>query len=410
MSGRPEDVGLSSERLARIDRHLQERYIEPGKIAGAVTMVARHGQVAHLSALGTRDRERKHAMTDDTIFRFYSMTKPITSVALMMLVEEARCALSDPVHRYIPSWEGLRVFRYGVWPNFVTDPVQRPMTVRDLLTHTSGLTYGFHLRDGVDAAYRDLGISAAAPGGPRPATLQEMVDKLARVPLVFSPGTRWNYSVATDICGYLVEKISGQPFDAFLRGRIFEPLGMRDTAFSVPEGAGERFAANYSRAADGTLALIDDPVTSPYRGPQTFLSGGGGLVSTAEDYRRFCQMLLNGGEYAGARLISRKTIELMTQNHLPNGSDLAPLATGTFSESTYDGVGFGLGFAVCLDAAKRGMQGSRGDYYWGGAASTAFWIDPAEDLLVVFLTQLMPSSTYDFRGQMRSLVYAAITD
>lgn len=410
MGGKPEAVGLSSERLARIDRHLLERYIEPGKIAGAVTLVARHGQVAHLSALGMRDRERKHPMTEDTIFRFYSMTKPLTSVALMMLVEEARCALSDPVHRYIPSWEQLRVFRHGAWPTFVTDPPQRPMTIRDLLTHTSGLTYGFMLRDAVDAAYRQLGISGAAPGDPKPATLQEMVDKLARVPLLFSPGTRWNYSVATDVVGHLVEVISGQRFDAFLRARILEPLGMRDTGFSVPAGAGERFAANYRRGADGTLALDDDPLTSPYGQAPTFLSGGGGLVSTAEDYRRFCQMLLDGGEYDGARLIGPKTIELMTENHLPGGSDLAPLATGSFSESTFDGVGFGLGFAVCVDPAKRGLHGSLGEYYWGGAASTAFWIDPVEDLLVIFLAQLMPSTTYDFRGQLRSLVYSAIVD
>jgi CubicO group peptidase (beta-lactamase class C family) len=410
MGGRAEDVGLSSERLARIDRHLLERYIEPGKIAGAVTLVARRGQVAHFSALGLRDRERKHPMTEDTVFRIYSMTKPLVSVAMMMLVEEGRCALSDPVHRYIPAWADLRVFRYGAWPTFVTDPTQRPMTIRDLLTHTSGLTYGFMLRDAVDAAYRQIGVSGAAPGDARPATLQEMVDKLARLPLIFSPGTRWNYSVATDIVGYLVEVISGQRLDAFLHARILEPLGMRDTGFQVAAAAGERFAANYRREADGTLTVADDPVTSEYRKAPTFLSGGGGLVSTAEDYRRFCQMMLNGGRYNGARLIGRKTIELMTQNHLPEGSDLAALATGTFSESTYDGVGFGLGFAVVVDVAKRGLHGSLGEYYWGGAASTAFWIDPAEDLLVVFLAQLMPSSTYDFRGQLRSLVYSAIVD
>ncbi len=410
MSTKPEDVGLSSERLARIDRHLQERYIQPGKIAGAVTLVARHGQVAHLSALGLRDRERKEPMTEDTVFRIYSMTKPIVSIAMMSLVEEARCALMDPVHRYIPEWEHLRVFRYGVWPTFVTDPPQRPMTIRDLLTHTSGLTYGFMLRDAVDAAYRQIGVSGAAPGDPRPATLQEMVDKLAKLPLIFSPGTRWNYSVATDIAGYLVERISGQRLDEFLRARIFEPLGMRDTGFHLAETDAKRFAANYRLGPDRALVVADDPLKSEYLRSPTFLSGGGGLVSTAEDYRRFCQMLLDGGRANGHQIVGRKTIELMTQNHLPDNTDLAALATGTFSESTFDGVGFGLGFAVLIDAAKRGLHGSEGEYYWGGAASTAFWVDPSEDLLVVFLAQLMPSNTYDFRGQLRNLVYSSIVD
>jgi CubicO group peptidase (beta-lactamase class C family) len=407
---RPEDVGLDENRLAGIERHLRERYIDSGKIAGAVTLVSRRGKVAYLSALGLADLERRRPMTEDTVFRIYSMTKPITSVALMMLVEEARCSLADPVHRYIPDWEGLRVHRYGAWPAFVTDPPQRPMTIHDLLTHMSGLTYGFMFRDAVDAAYRQLGISGGAVGDPHPATLKEMVARLAQVPLLFSPGTRWNYSVSTDVVGHLVELISGRSFDEFLRARIFDPLGMRDTDFSVAPGAAARFAANYRRTADKLMSLDDDPATSSYLKPPTFLSGGGGLVSTAEDYRRFCQMLLNGGEYEGARLVSRKTIELMTRNHLPGGQDLAGLATGSFSETAYDGVGFGLGFAVLVDLAKRRMLGSLGEYYWGGAASTAFWIDPSEELVVVFLAQLVPSSTYDFRGQLRSLVYSAIVD
>jgi CubicO group peptidase (beta-lactamase class C family) len=410
MSARPEDVGLSRQRLANIERHLRERYIDPGKIAGAVTLVARRGSVAYRSALGLADLERGRPMTEDTVFRIYSMTKPITSVAMMMLVEEARCALSDPVHRYLPEWEGLRVHRYGAWPTFVTDPPQRPMTIHDLLTHMSGLTYGFMFRDAVDAAYRQLGISGGTAGDPRPSTLKEMVGKLAQVPLLFSPGTRWNYSVSTDVVGHLIELIAGESFDDFLHRRIFEPLGMRDTGFSVPAGAAERFAANYRRGTEKHVTLEDDPGRSSYLKPPTFLSGGGGLVSTAEDYRRFCQMLLNGGEYEGARLISRKTIELMTRNHLPEGQDLARLATGSFSETAYDGVGFGLGFAVALDLARRRMLGSVGEYYWGGAASTAFWIDPTEELLVVFLTQLVPSTSYDFRGQLRSLVYSAIVD
>ena len=410
MLARSEDVGLSSERLARIDRHWQERYIDTGKIAGAVTLIARRGQIAHFSALGLRDVERKRPMTRDTVFRIYSMTKPITSVAMMMLVEQARCCLSDPVHRYIPEWENLRVYRYGSLGAFATEPAMRPMTIGDLLTHTSGLTYGFVYHDPVDAAYRTVGISGGVPGEVRPTTLGDLVKKLARLPLLFSPGTRWNYSISTDVVGYLVELISGQRFDQYLHEHILEPLGMHDTGFSVPASGIDRFAANYRRGPKVLLKLEDDPQTSPYLSPQTFYSGGGGLVSTAEDYRRFCQMMLSGGEYGGQRIIGRKTLELMLQNYLPGGQDLASVALGSFSETTNEGVGFGLGLAVVLDLAKRRVHGSVGEYYWGGAASTAFWIDPKEDLFAIFLTQLIPSTTYNFRGQLRSLVYAAITD
>jgi CubicO group peptidase (beta-lactamase class C family) len=401
---------MSSARLARIDAHWREQYIDTGKIAGAVTLVARHGQIAHFSALGLADRERERPMAQDTIFRIYSMTKPVTSIAMMTLVERALCSLTDPVHRYIPEWENLRVFRYGAWPSFVTENVQRPMTIRDLLTHTSGLTYSFVFHDAVDAAYRRLKISGGTPGEERPTTLQDMVEKLAKMPLLFSPGTRWNYSVSTDVLGYLVEKISGERFDDFLRKHIFEPLGMRDTGFRLPDGQVARFSANYRRSAEKRLVLEDDPESSPYLPLQTFFSGGGGLVSTAEDYSRFCQMLLNGGIHDGARIVSRKTLELMVQNYLPGGCDLASCATGSFSETTNDGIGFGLGFAVVLDLAKRQGHGSLGEFYWGGAASTAFWVDPEEDLFAIFLTQLMPSSTYNFRGQLRSLVYAAIEE
>lgn len=409
---RAEDVGMSSDRLTKIDTFLRERYVEPGRLAGAVTLVARRGQVVHCSAVGLRDRERNLPMTTDTVFRIYSMTKPITSIAMMMLVEEARCGLADPVERYIPSWKNLRVLRYGSHPSFVTEPPRRPVTIRDLLTHTSGLTYGFVHHDAVDAAYRRLGISAGIPGEARPSSLADMVDKLAELPLLFSPGERWNYSVSTDVVGHLIELISGQRLDRFLQERIFAPLGMHETAFSVPKGARSRFAANYryEPSATGTLTLEDDPETSAFLAEQTFFGGGGGLVSTVEDYRRFCQLLLDGGVFDGKRLFSRKTLELMTMNHLPGNQELSQLATGSFSETNNDGVGFGLGFAVLLDPARRQWHGSRGEYYWGGAASTAFWIDPAEELFAVLLTQLMPSTTYPLRAQLRSLVYAAIAD
>jgi CubicO group peptidase (beta-lactamase class C family) len=402
---RPENVGLSSERLARIDRHLERRYLDQKKIAGALTLIARRGRVAYLSPLGMMDLERGRPMREDTLFRIYSMTKPITSVALMTLYEHGHFRLEDPVHKFIPAWRNLAVYQGGNHPVFITSPVQRPMTVRDLLTHTAGLTYGFMERTNVDRAYRRLGI------GERTGTLRETIDKLAGLPLEFSPGTRWNYSVATDVLGHLVEVISGKAFDVFLKEELFEPLGMRDTAFWVPPEKLERFATNYSRGPDKALRIEDAPETSPYAKPATYLSGGGGLVSTAADYLRFCQMLLGGGELDGARILGRKTIELMTLNHLPGGRDIAELNVGgQFSQVEYRGVGFGLGFSVTLDLARAQVVGSPGEYAWGGAASTAFWIDPREELVVVFMTQLMPSRTYNFRGQLKSLIYPALVD
>ena len=404
---RPEDAGLSSERLARIDDHLKQRYVDPGKIAGALTLVWRRGQLAWLSPIGLMDRERGRPMSEDVIFRIYSMSKPITSVALMQLHERAAFALTDPVHKYIPEWRDLRVFEAGSFPRFLTKPCRRPMTVQDLLRHTSGLTYGFMHRSNVDHAYRKLGIGNLERYD---GTLAEMCSQLARLPLEFSPGEAWNYSVSTDVCGHLVERISGEPLDAYLRRHLFEPLGMVDTGFQVPAGEAQRLAACYERAPDKRTRLQDDPERSPYLAPPRFLSGGGGLVSTAADYLRFCRMLAGGGELDGARILGRKTLELMTRNHLPGGRDLAETALGWFAETPYAGVGFGLGFSVQLDCTKSGVAGSEGEFAWGGAASTAFWVDPAEELIVIFLTQLMPSRTFDFRGQLKSIVYGAILD
>jgi CubicO group peptidase (beta-lactamase class C family) len=403
---RAEEVGLSSERLARIDRHLERRYVDQKKIAGALTLVARKGRVAYLSPVGMADLERGRPMREDTIFRIYSMTKPIASVALMTLYEHGSFQLDDPVGKFIPSWRDLAVYAGGNYPTFVTRPVERPMTIRDLLTHTSGLTYGFMERTNVDRAYRRLGI------GERTGTLAEMVEQLATLPLEFSPGTRWNYSVSTDVVGRLVEVISGRRLDVYLREEIFEPLRMPDTGFFVPPEKLERFATNYSRLPDKTLKIEDEAApSSPYASPPTYLSGGGGLVSTAADYLRFCRMLLEGGELDGARILGRKTIELMTLNHLPGGADIASLNVGgQFSQVEYVGVGFGLGFSVTLDLARAQVVGSPGEYAWGGAASTAFWIDPAEELVVIFMTQFMPSGTFNFRGQLKSIVYPAIVD
>ncbi|HIF93257.1 MAG TPA: class A beta-lactamase-related serine hydrolase [Myxococcales bacterium] len=402
---RPESVGLCSERLARIEAHMTRRYIAPRKIAGALTLVARKGEVAYLSAVGEMDIERSKPMTADTIFRIYSMTKPITSVALMMLYEHGHFQLDDPVYKFIPEWRNLGVYQLGNHPNWVTSPCERPMTIRDLLTHTSGLTYDFMERTNVDRAYRRLDI-----GRDRQKDLRSMVETLAGVPLEFSPGTAWNYSVASDVVGYLIELISGMPLDAYFQEQIFEPLGMVDTGFVVPADKINRFAANYTRGRDKRPRLEDDPATSVYTQPTSFFSGGGGLVSTAADYLQFCRMLLGHGELNGHRLLGRKTLELMTSNHLPNGQDLTDLATGAFSETTYEGVGFGLGFSVQLDPAKSQIVGSPGEFAWGGAASTAFWVDPSEELITIFMTQLMPSRVFNFRGQLKSIIYPAIID
>jgi len=406
MLAKPEDLGLSSARLDRVGAHLAS-YVEAGKLAGALVLVARQGRVAYFEPLGHLEIERRRPVTRDAVFRIYSMTKPIASVGLMMLYEQGRFQLDDPVHRFIPSWSDLRVFASGNHPVFATAPVARPMTIRDLLTHTSGLTYGFMERTNVDAAYRKLGVADRARSG---YTLRDMVDALAELPLEFSPGTRWNYSVSTDVLGHLIEVISGQRLDAYLRERVLEPLGMRDTGFVVEEAQLPRFAANYQRQADGRLMLIDGPERTQYR-ECSFFSGGGGLVSTAPDYFRFTEMLRGRGELDGVRLLGRKTVELMTMNHLPGGQDLTQLAqAGMFTETAYAGVGFGLGFSVMQSPARAHILGTAGEYAWGGAASTAFWIDPAEDLTVIFMTQLMPSSSYPLRRELRVLTYAALTD
>src|SRR5690349_4657170 len=367
--------GLSRTRLQAVDRFITRKYIEPGKFHGAIVAVERRGELAHLSTLGMADFERKKPMREDTMVRIYSMSKPITSVAFMMLVEEGLVALDDPVHRFIPEWKGLGVYQGGFMETFRTTRPERPMLIIDLLRHTSGLTYGFQQASNVDAAYRKLEI-----GERQKSTLDDMVRELARIPLEFSPGSAWNYSVSTDILGYLVGKISGQRFDDYLRARIFKPLGMDDTDFHVPAAKQSRLSACYAAAMpDGALLaadpnsktmLFDDPEKSTYREPPAFFSGGGGLVSTVGDYMTFCRMLLNGGTHNGVQILSPKTIQLMTMNHLPDGRDLPSMSRSLFSEVTYNGVGFGLGFAVSIDTARTMIPGSIGDYSWGGAAST----------------------------------------
>lgn len=401
-------TGFSAARLARLDAFLDEKYVRTNRLPGTLTMVARGGEIAHLGVTGMADVERGRPVTPDTIFRIYSMTKPLTSMALMMLVEEGAIALDDPVHRYIPSWKNLAVYEGGTEKlGFKTRPVTRPMQIVDLLRHTSGLTYGFQLRTNVDAGYRARRIGEIEKAG----TLDDMIAGLANLPLEFSPGDAWNYSVATDVCGYVVQVVAGEKFEDFLHRRIIAPLGMVDTGFHVRDGQGHRLAACYQPTREGGIELQDDPATSSYLAPPSFVSGGGGLVSTAADYMKFAQMCLDGGRTAsGERLIGRKTLDLMTANHLPGGQSMAEMSVSMFSEAAYSGVGFGLGFAMTGDSASTLMPGSDGDYFWGGAASTFFWIDPAEDLACVFMTQLIPSSTYPVRRQVRTMVYAALDD
>ena len=400
---KPEEVGLSSERLERVDAWMRS-LVERGKLAGVQTMVARRGRIAWFRSCGLADLARGRRMAPDTIFRIYSMTKPLTSVAAMMLYEQGCFQLDDPITRYLPAFANMRVFAGGSRGRWDSVPAERDITFRDLLTHTSGLTYGFMESTLVDAMYRDNGIDFQTS----PASLGDVVERAAELPLLSQPGAEWNYSIATDVLGHLVAVISGRPFGDFLREEIIRPLGMYDTDFHVPEEKLGRFAANYARGADGALRLIDDPAESPYRSPNRLCSGGGGLVSTASDYMRFCRFMLNKGELDGVRLLGRKTVELMTANHLRG--DMADMGQPRFSESPYLGIGFGLGFSVMLDPAKAQILGTPGEYAWGGAASTAFWIDPAEEMAVILLTQLMPSSTYPIRRELRVLTYQAGID
>jgi CubicO group peptidase (beta-lactamase class C family) len=406
MNTNARQAGFSPPRLDTLDAFVQRRYVESGRLPGALTLIWRRGQIAHLRALGLADVERGTPMREDTIFRIYSMTKPLTTVAFMMLVEQGLVALDTPVHHLIPEWKDLGVYAGGFMETFRTRRPDRPMLVVDLLRHTSGLTYGFQQASNVDAAYRKLAILEDLRAG----TLDEMIQKLATIPLEFSPGTAWNYSVSTDVLGYLVGKLSGVPFPEFLRARVLGPLGMEDTEFHVRRGREQRLAACYVATPGGGMKLQDDAAKSPYLAVPKLFSGGGGLVSTAADYLRFCRMLLNRGSLDGVQLLSRKTVELMTMNHLPGGKDLPALSRSLFSEATYNGVGFGLGFAVTLDPARTLIPGSPGEFSWGGMASTAFWVDPAEDLIVIFMTQLMPSMAYPLRRELRTLVYSALSD
>ena len=401
----PSEVGMDANRLSRIDTHFR-RYVDDGRLPGYEVLVARGGKIVHLSTYGHRDREAELPVESDTVFRIYSMTKAITSVAAMMLWEEGAFQLRDHVAKFLPAFRNTKVWRGGSTMKPVLDAQTEPMEIGHLLTHTSGLTYGFHYVHPTDELYRKAGYEFGAPKG---VNLADACDALAALPLRFQPGTRWNYSVSTDVLGRLVEVISGQSLDEFFRTRIFEPLAMVDTAFDAADRL-DRLAALY--IPDGTTkkAVRFDPIGKQATRPATYLSGGGGLVSTAGDYHRFLRCLLHGGELDGARILGPRTIALMGRNHLPDGCDMASIAEEGMTELAGKGVGFGLGFAVMLDPGIAQQASSVGALAWGGAASTGFWLDPSEDLDVVFMTQLLPSSTHPLRPELQQLVYQAIVD
>lgn len=419
---KPESVGLCSERLGRVNAWLQAQ-VSGGRLAGASVLIGRRGQVAFFEATGLADLDTGASFARDTIVRIYSMTKPVTSVAAMMLYEEGCFQLDDPVHKYLPEFKDVRVWQGGSAPIDATDPVEKPITIANLMTHTSGLTYGFMQTNVVDAAYRKENIEFPGSGG----TLEALVQRLARLPLICQPGSAWNYSVSTDVLGRLVEVWSGQSLQAFFQSRILEPLDMVDAGFHVRAENQSRFASLYAPKSGGDLSSVskgpqipleergglklqESAQSSRFLKPAELYSGGGGLTASMRDYERFCQMLMRGGELNGVQLLSPKTIEYMRVNHLPDNRDMAAMGQPVWSETSYDGIGFGLGFAVVIDPVKASIITSPGEHHWGGAASTFFWLDPEEELFTIFLTQLMPSSTYPIRRELRTRVYQSIID
>jgi len=392
----PDQVGLSAEKLTETRVALQ-KLIEEERIAGGIVVVARRGKVAQFETCGLMDIEDKMPMKRDTIFRIYSMSKPITTVAAMILFEEGKIKLDDPVSEYIPHFKGSKVVTDPDSEHITTVPAKREITIRDLMRHTSGLTYGVFGNTNVDKLYRrNIQLSE------NETTLENMTKKLARIPLLYQPGTKWHYSVSTDVLGRVVEAASDQNLDTFFTKRIFEPLGMKDTAFYVPAGKIDRFATNYGPDPQGGLRPIDEPETTRYAKKPTFLSGGGGLVSTASDYMRFCLMLLNNGKLGDTRLLKGRTVRMMTRNQLPKGA--YPIGSGRRV-----GTGFGLGFSVRVEKNREAPASRIGEYGWGGMASTHFWISPRDEIAVVVLTQHIPYSSRA-ENAIKPVVYDAIQE
>ncbi len=403
---KPGSCGFDAARLKRIDAFIADRYIETGILPHAQLLIARDGEVVHFSSQGAARDGHKRKIDEGSLFRIASMTKPVTSVAFMMLVEEGKVALDDPVSHVLPEFADTGVYDGGGGGvPFLTRRPAQPMRMIDLLRHTAGLTYSFQNRSNVDAAYRDTKLERWHGGH----DLDGFVAALGQLPLEFSPGTAWNYSVATDVLGAVVERVSGLPLDQFFATRIFAPLKMTDTGFVVPATSLDRLTDCYTVLPGKGRVMYDRGETSLWAKTPRLSSGGGGLVSSTLDYHRFCLMLLNGGELDGARIIGRKTIDLMTRNHLPGGADLTTVSNSLFSEAANAGTGFGLGFAVTTDVARTMIPGSAGDYYWGGMYSTAFFVDPIERVTMVFMTQLSPSNLYPIRRALKTMIYAAMT-
>lgn len=402
---RPEDHGFDSSRLARIDAFLKARYIDSGVFPHAQLLIARDGEVVHFSHQGAAREGSEKPIDASSMFRIASMTKPVTSIAFMMLLEEGKVGLDTPVHHVLPEFKGIGVYNGGgAGVPFLTRAPSEPMRMIDLLRHTSGLTYSFQNRTNVDAAYREGAIEEWwGDHG-----LDGFIEALSKIPIEFSPGGAWNYSVSTDVLGAVIERVSGQPLDRFFEERIFAPLGMGDTGFTVPVEKVDRLTDCWAMAPGKGRILWDSGAETRWTQRPNNISGGGGLVSTALDYHRFCQMLINGGSLDGAQIVGRKTIDLMTRNHLPGGADLASMSKSLFSEVTYSGVGFGLGFAVTLDPARTMIPGSAGEYNWGGMFSTGFFVDPAERLTMVFMTQVSPSTAFTIRRELKTLIYSAL--
>jgi CubicO group peptidase (beta-lactamase class C family) len=400
----PAEVGFDGERLRRIDRRFA-RYVDDGLLPGYLAVVSRRGRVAHVASYGDRDVEAGAAVESDTIWRIYSMTKPITSVVAMTFVEEGLIDLTDPISRWLPEFAQPRVYTKGSALAPVTEPATEPIRLWHLLSHTAGLTYGFHHTHPVDAAYRAAGYEWSTPAG---ADLAACTRAWAQLPLVFQPGSEWNYSVATDVLGRLVEVLAGKPLDEVFAERVLGPLGMTDTGFWTADT--DRLAALYLPTPGTKKVMRNDVFGALGTARPDCFSGGAGLVSTAADYHRFTQMLLRGGELDGVRILGPRTVALMTSNHLPGHVDLEAYGRPLFAEMPFDGFGFGLGFSVLEDPVKAKTLSTAGEYAWGGAASTAFWVDPDKDLTVAFYTQLLPSSTHPIRQQLRQLVYQALVD
>jgi CubicO group peptidase (beta-lactamase class C family) len=391
----PDALGFSAERLTRI-QNLMNRYMESGKLAGMVTCVARHGQVVHLETHGYQNLENNTPMSQDSIFRIYSMTKPIVSLALMMLYEESLFNLTDAVSQFIPAFKNSKVWS----PDGELESPVRPMTVQDLLRHTAGLSYGGYdgSKSPVDKLYDEADIF-----NPN-ITNAAFTERITSLPLMFHPGEKWHYSVATDVVGYLVEVLSDKPLADFLQERIFDPLGMVDTAFHIDRFKLNRFCTLYGKTSESDFSVLDLPESSEYLPPVVLHSGGSGLVSTTTDYLKFAQFVLNKGQFDGVRLLGPRTVALMTCNHL--SAPLLPIAFEGAEPML--GMGFGLGFGVMLDAAQTGVMGSVGDHGWGGYAETFFWIDPQEDMIAILMSQYLPSQTYPIRKEYRTAVYQAL--